>query len=247
MSFNNILIYDIVKHNFLFLIFICHGLKILYKWGMKTATFYPKTHLFPHHPQILHQMVLQLFLFTDGQGDNFPTENMPHAMVMPYGSYFDTGAVQATGYRYRLGFHKPKHVVVIAFADLPEEVTLLGSNYQELHTFFGALPAAQSAYKKLGVTIDNSLFAQHADPIICQLPFLRSYQKIESITPLIINTQKTDHDRKKVWSALRDKTGATCYVLCTNLIDNSIAALTQGYQSITSEEFLMFDPKRKTS
>lgn len=124
---------------------------------------------------------------------------------------------------------------------------MLGCDYKELHTFFGALPTANAGYKKLQVTTDNNLFAQHADAIVCQLPFLRSYQKIDAVTPIIINAKKTDHDRVKIRSALWDATGATCYVICTNLIDNNVAALTQGYQQITSEEFLMFDPQKRTS
>lgn len=141
-------------------------------------------------------MVLQFFLLADNYEGGFPQTDMAHAILLPYGSYFDTGVRQGAGYRYMLGFHKPEHVVIISFTDLPDEMTYLGCDYQALHTFFGELSVNNKNYKELNATINNELFAEHANPIVCQLPFLRSYQKIQSISPIIVNTKKTDLDRE---------------------------------------------------
>lgn|GEM_PF-3165989 len=116
-----------------------------------------------------------------------------------------------------------------------------------MHTFFGELPIDGNAYTALHAHKDNDLFAKHADPIVCQLPFLRSYQKIENIVPLIVNTKKTDLDREKIWSVLADEKGERCYVLCTNHIDDAEAQLLHAYHTTFSEEFLQFGPEYKIS
>lgn len=193
---------------------------------MNKNIFYPQTNLFPSQPQILHQMILQFFLLADNYEKAFPKEEMAHGILLPYGSYFDTGLRQAAGYRFMLGFHKPENIVLIAFADLPGNTTCLGCNYEALHTFFGELSVDHTLYKHIEATTDNDLFTQHADPIICQLPFLRSYQKIESVTPIIINNKKTDLDRNRFWSALHDEEGKTCYVICTNEVNDMVRYAT---------------------
>ena len=103
-----------------------------------------------------------------------------------------------------LGHHKPKRVVVIAFAELDEEITYLGCSYESLHTFFGEIQIDVATYPQINAFIDNKLFTRHATPIICQLPFLRSYQKIDAIAPIIINTKKADFNREDFRSALYD-------------------------------------------
>ena len=57
---------------------------------MTNNIFYPTTNLFPQHPQVLHQLVLQLFLLADRYEEEFPKDDVAHAILMPYGSYFDT-------------------------------------------------------------------------------------------------------------------------------------------------------------
>lgn len=162
---------------------------------MKTEIFYPKTRLFPTQPQILHQLALQFFLMADRFEEESTTWDIDNAIIAPYGSYFDVGQMQAALYRYRAKQSPINRVVVIAFAELDETISLLTADYQSLHTFLGEFPIDSSPLQGLPVSIDNELFGKHADPIVCQLPFLRSYRKIDTITPVIINTKKTDLDR----------------------------------------------------
>ena len=103
---------------------------------MSSTIFYPKTRNFPHQPQVLHQMVLQFFLMTDKFESVFADQTSTHGMIMPYGSYFDTGLLQAASYRYRLRPLQATTIYIISFADLPESIDILGCNYEALHTFF---------------------------------------------------------------------------------------------------------------
>lgn len=57
---------------------------------MTANIFFPKTNLFPRHPQVLHQMVLQFFLMADNFEHAFSGEQLSRCLIMPYGSYFDT-------------------------------------------------------------------------------------------------------------------------------------------------------------
>lgn len=81
--------------------------------------------------------------------------------------------------------------MLISLAEMKEDIDILTCGYDALHTFFGELKVDHE-FHDLHTTENNELFAKHADPIICQLPFLRSYYKIESIIPMIINTKKTE-------------------------------------------------------
>ncbi len=184
---------------------------------MQTKIFYPRTRYFPTHPQILHQLTLQLFLSADRLEETLKEQPFGSGIIMPYGSYFDTGLMQAALHRYRLQAYKPERVVVIALAKLDTDITFLTCDYESLHAYFGELSTEYSLLQNLDhLTVDNELFAQHADPIVGQLPFLRSYHKIESITPLIINTKKTDLDREDLWSAIYDTAEKTGYIVCAN-------------------------------
>lgn len=205
-----------VKHNLFFCISICHRRGILYNRDMQTEIFYPKTRFFPTQPQILHQLTLEFFLMADRFKEKVSEWALDRAIIAPYGSYFDVGQALAALYRYWGKEATIKRVVVISFAELDEDISFLTADYKSLHTFLGEISLDRSPLQKLSIHTDNKLFAQHADPIVCQLPFLRGYRQIDAVTPIIVNTKKTDLNRKWFWSALATETDDVGYVLCSN-------------------------------
>lgn len=212
-----------------------------------TKILYPKTSLFPNHPQILHQMVLQFFLMADKYEDAFVGEEMPLGIVVPSGSYFDTGLTQAALYRYRLQAVKPSTVFLISYAPLPDDVTLLWCSYDALHTFFGEMKVNQDAYANIPSLIrSDTLFARYAEPLIAQLPFLRSYQKIDSIVPLIFNSS-TVLDRKKIRKSIYDSTGSAWYVCVIDDMPEHLKDAANAYEEISTEQLLTFVPDQRIS
>lgn len=102
-----------VKRKKEIMIFICHEGKNLYSRGMTAQIYYPTTKFFPRQPQILHQMVLHFFLQSEKYADSFDGHPASHSMLMPYGSYFDIGILQAAAYRYRMRPLNPQHIFLI--------------------------------------------------------------------------------------------------------------------------------------
>lgn len=208
---------------------------------MTEKILYPKTHYFPRQPQILHQMVLQFFLLTDKFEHVFQAQPTSHAMIMPYGSYFDVGLLQAAGYRYWLRPLSVKKICFLILTELPEKVELLSCNYDALHVFFGQLQVDSTGYTKLkNISYDNDLFVEHAQPLICQLPFIRSYQQVTSIMPLIINTKNPHLSWKELRTNIYDTSGQTAYVVCSHAMDNAVESLADAYEQVTSEQLLSF-------
>lgn len=202
---------------------------------MSSQIFYPSTNLFPQQPQLLHQMVLQFFLMADKYEDIFSQSELSRLLIVPYGSYFDTGLIQAAAYRYRLKSIQPKKVYILSFAKLPSNVSVLASSYESMHTFFGELKVDQDGYNALkNIHTDNALFAKHADPIVCQLPFIRSYYPVESIVPVIVNTEATI-DWTTLWKNIVSDDKDVGYIFCANSMVPQITKAEEAYSNLVGE------------
>lgn len=215
---------------------------------MNHCIYYPETKLIPHHPQVLHQLVLQLFLMADGYEYAFSDMEMSQGVIVPYGTYFEKGLHLATIYRFWLAQKKPSTVYLFCYADLPDNIPFVGTNYDSLHSYLGEMSIDKKLYKKFpGLEKNDELFSQYVEPIITQLPFLRSYQKIEHIVPVIFN-KNAAIDRKKIRKSIYDSSGSTGYIACIDQLPDALTAMVNSYEEITSQQFFAFDPGlQKTS
>lgn len=207
-------------------------------FGMRKDIFYPTTGLFPHQPQVLHQMTLQFFLMAEKYESIFTESEASRLLVVPYGSYFDAGLIQAAAYRYWLQAHKPTNIYLISFEALPAHIQLLGTSYTSLHTFFGELKVADNAYSDIAnIHIDNDLFTDNSEALACQLPFLRSYQPVDEIVPLIIN-KSAEIDRTELRKSIVTSDEKVCYIFCLNELHPQAAKAEEAYISLVGEKII---------
>ena len=96
----------------------------------------PRYHLFPTSPQILHQLVLELFVRTPAYEKT--TENF--FSIVPSGPIYRYGGVLAN-YRKQIFHSHPDYetLVIISFADLAPDVSGITTSDEKLHTFFGTI------------------------------------------------------------------------------------------------------------
>lgn len=107
-----------------------------------------------------------------------------------------------------------------------------------MHTFFGELKIDNDSYNRLeNVQINNELFAAHADPIVCQLPFLRSYQPVDSIVPLIVNTE-TEIDRMTLRKSIIGDDTNVGYIFCANSMLPQIHKAEEAYSELVGEKIV---------
>lgn len=148
-------------------------------------TYIPRYHLYPTNPQILHNLVLELFV----RIPQFEQEKERFYTMMPSGPIYKYGWVLAEQWKQLFQSHPHyKTLVVIAFSDLPPDIAGITTSDTHLHTFFGTIAIEQSYISWL--THSAELFAMYAKPLEAQLPFIRAYKHLDNVVPYILNGNK---------------------------------------------------------
>jgi predicted class III extradiol MEMO1 family dioxygenase len=166
------------------------------------STYLPRYHLYPTNPQILHHLVLELFVRTPA----FAQEREQFVSLIPSGPIYKYGAVLAEHRKHIFHTHASYNtLVLIAFADLPPDIAGITTTDTQLHTFFGTIQVGKSTIS--GITNSAELFAMYAKPIEAQLPFIRAYKHLDNVVPYIINITKEQLVLEDVLDAIQSHHG----------------------------------------
>lgn len=80
-------------------------------------------------------------------------------------------------------------LVIIAWADLPLDMTGVVTTDDTLHTFFWTIKIDTNNYVSWFVQSED-IFALHAKPLEAQFPFIRAYKHLDNVVPYIVNINK---------------------------------------------------------
>jgi AmmeMemoRadiSam system protein B len=171
--------------------------------------YMPRHHLYPSNSQILHHLVMELFVIapqSEKEEDSFFS-------LVPCGPVYKYGWVLATQWKQIFQSHPDyKTLVLIAWSDLPEDVWCIVTSDTILHSFFGTIVLDPSQYAAIA-QIDEELFAKHAKWVEAQLPFIRGYKHLDGVAPYIVNTTLPQEEINKILDAIMDQHGEeACYV-----------------------------------
>lgn len=148
--------------------------------------YMPRHHLYPSNPQILHALVVELFL----RSAPHPKQASPFLSYVPYGPIYQVWGVLSTARKDIFHVHPLcRKLVLIAGELLPPDITAIVSDHDYLHTRFGVLPVGKNEYV-WWVLQSQEVFAMYAKTIEAQLPFIRAYHQIDVICPYVLNTAK---------------------------------------------------------
>lgn len=149
-------------------------------------TYIPRYHLYPTNPQILHHLVLELFV----RAPQYEKEDESFFAMMPSGPIYKYGWVLADQWKQVFQSHPTyKTLVLIAWVDLPPDVAWLITSDEYLHTFFWTIKIDNANYASWFMN-SPEMFAMYAKPVEAQLPFIRAYKHYDNVVPYIINMNK---------------------------------------------------------
>lgn len=148
--------------------------------------YVPQHHLYPMHPQVLHHLMIELFVRAPLV---IPTQEDRLFELVSSGPVFRVGWMAAALWKYILR-HKGEHenVVLIAPADLPPDIDGIITEHDWLHSFFGILPVAKEQYAS-GFLQSAQMFSLYAKDIEAHIPYMRAYKNI-SVVPYIVNANR---------------------------------------------------------
>lgn len=171
-------------------------------------TYLPRYHLYPTNPQILHHLVLELFVRTP----EFSEPKEQFLSLIPSGPIYKYWGVLAEHWKHIFHTHAQyTTLVLIAFWDLPPDIAGISTTDTQLHTFFGTIQIGQSTIS--WITQSAELFAMYAKPIEAQLPFIRAYKHLDNVVPYIININKEQVVLEDILDAVQSHHGDdVCYV-----------------------------------
>lgn len=146
----------------------------------------PRYHLYPTNPQILHHLVLELFV----RAPQYEKETEWFYAMMPSGPIYKYGWVLAQQWKQVFQSH-PEYttLVLIAWADLPPDIAGVITDDTSLHTYFGKIWINIADYVSWFIQ-SSDMFAMYAKPVEAQLPFIRAYKHFDNVVPYIINMNK---------------------------------------------------------
>lgn len=146
----------------------------------------PRYHLYPTNPQILHHLVLELFV----RAPQYTKEAEPFYAMMPSWPIYKYGGVLAEQWKQVFQSH-PDYttLILIAWADLPSDIDGIITDDTDIHTFFGQIKIDSNNYVSWFLS-SSEMFALYAKPIESQLPFIRAYKHYDNVVPYIINMNK---------------------------------------------------------
>ncbi len=148
--------------------------------------YMPRYHLYPTNPQILHHLMLELFV----RSPKYNKEDEAFFSMMPSGPVYKYGGVLADQWKQVFHSHPPyTTLILIAFADLPSDVSWIVTTDVALHSFFWTIQLFPSEYASWMIQ-SSEMFALYAKPIEAQIPFIRAYKHHTNVAPYIVNLQK---------------------------------------------------------
>lgn len=150
-------------------------------------TYIPRYHLYPTNSQILHQLMLELFI----RCPQYETAEEPFFSMVPVWPVYKYGWALAN-HRKQIFQSHPAYetLVVVSFADLPPDVAGISTTDEQLHTFFGTIKLARE--NVWGFLQSAEMFAMYAKWIEAQLPFIRAYKHLDNVAAYIVNIAKDD-------------------------------------------------------
>jgi hypothetical protein len=96
--------------------------------------YIPHYHLYPSQPQILHQLVLELFLRAP---DYSAKKHRDQFAMVPFGPIYKYGIVLAEARKdIFTGIDADTSLVVIACAEIDGDISAVASDVEALHTWF---------------------------------------------------------------------------------------------------------------
>lgn len=147
--------------------------------------YLPHFHLYPTHPQILHQLMLELYVRTAGILPIFEE----WFMFVPSWPVFRVWWELALIWKYVFS-NAPDadEIVLISIDSFAPDINWIITTHEWLHSFFGVLPIAQNNYASWFLQ-SADMFSLYAKDIESQIPYIRAYKNV-SIVPYILNAQK---------------------------------------------------------
>ncbi len=162
--------------------------KLLKKEPTDRGNFYmPRYHLYPSNPQILHSLVLELFV----HAKTWYSQKTPFIGYLPHGPIYKYGGTLATAWKDIFLSHPAyTNLIVLTNAILPDDITAIVTSDDYAHSFFGTIWLNKDWYV-WWVMQSSEMFALHAAPLEAQLPFIRAYKHVNNVSFYIVNTEKS--------------------------------------------------------
>ena len=171
--------------------------------------YLPRYHLYPTNAQILHHLVLELFVLAPQHAQ----ESDSFFSLVPSGPMFKYWWILAA-HRKQIFQSHPLYteLVLISISDLPEDVLCIGIQDTILHSYFGTILLDPKRYVESTI-IDDEIFSNHALWIESQIPFIRWYKHVDSVVPYIVNISLEQHIVHNTLNTIMEHHGDdACYV-----------------------------------
>lgn len=144
--------------------------------------YMPQYYLYPTHPQILHQLVVELFT----RVEKFSPIEESFFSILSSWPIYRVGGDLATQRKSIAQSHPPfSKVILLSFAKLADDVAWITTTHTWFHSYFWIQPVAVDEYAQWFIQ-SASVFSMYAKPIEAQIPFIRAYVNCQ-IVPYIIN------------------------------------------------------------
>lgn len=172
-------------------------------------TYTPRYNLYPTNPQILHHLVLELFV----RAPQYPIQEENFYSMMPSGPIYKYGWVLAEQRKQVFQSHPDyTELILIASADLPIDITGVVTTDEYMHSFFWTIQIATTHYVSW-FSQSADMFTEYAKSIEAQLPFIRWYKHLDSVIPYIININQSQSTIDGILDMIiSHHTSQACYV-----------------------------------
>ena len=177
------------------------------------GVYMPRYHLYPTNPQILHSLVVELFVRAETRNP----QKKPFVAYIPHGPIYKYGGVLASAWKDIFLSHPAyKQLILVTSASLPDDITAIVTSDTHAHSFFGTIQLEQDGYVGW-VMQSHDMFALYAAPLEAQFPFIRAYKHLDSLAMYVVNTQKSQEQINDFLDTLKSHHSKdVCFVLVTS-------------------------------
>lgn len=167
--------------------------KLQYLWYAPKRlenVYIPHFHLYPMHPQILHQLVLELYVRVSLKEEDFVGDENATAFAVGTWPIYKVWWMLWWQWKFIQNSLDSSfsHIVLIATEKLSPDIDGIISEYDWMHALFWVIPVQKDNYASWFLQ-SSKMFSIYAKTIEAQLPFIRAYIDLP-VVPYIINDQR---------------------------------------------------------
>lgn len=178
--------------------------------------YMPRYSLYPSNPQVLHNLVVELFVHAPVR----QPQKDPFVSYIPHGPIYKYGPLLASAWK-DIFLHHPiyKKLILITWAELPDDVNAIVTSDTHVHTFFWTIDISQEYV--WWVLQSHDMFAMYAWPLEAQFPFIRAYKHFDNVAMYIVNTRRSQDIIDDFLDSIEAHHGSdVCYVFVWSKIES---------------------------